>query len=266
MKCNNTENDILNTFGDIYTPLEEAKEEIWKRCENQRLKEKVAEFIVDIPPPLNKEPRAVLDRHIISLNNEFSHFSNLATRINLKPVGLEYLNDKFCALNRDKLFLAKMPFLRKVNNNGNKAFQYKIIINFDRSEKDRISKLKTMWGENLTIFHHRMLSQHSPQIELYDASSWYKSNGGKAENYYVNFLSLFICNGVLFENFVTNSEEEKFAIRVVYPALMEVKRIFGVKPLIVPLLPHDKASDKYWYCYSEKVGKEVLRCLESCKR
>jgi hypothetical protein len=77
---------------------------------------------------------------------------------------------------------------------------------------------------------------------------------------------LFICHGVLFENFVTNVEEQRFAEEVVYPAFKEVEQLFGLKPLIVPLLPPHNASDKYWFCYSEEVEKEVLRCLANCKR
>ncbi|MBI4686204.1 MAG: hypothetical protein HY756_00180 [Nitrospirae bacterium] len=129
-----------------------------------------------------------------------------------------------------------------------------------------ISKLRTTWDESLVDFHHRMLSIVAPQIELFDGSYWVKSNGGKAENYYVNLLTPFICHGILFENFVTNAEEQRFAEEVVYPAFKEVEQLFGLKPLILPLLPPHNASDKHWFCYSEKVEKEVLRCLDSWKR
>ena len=43
---------------EIYTSLEEAKEEVWKRWEDQKLKEKVVEFMGDIPPVLQQRTKS----------------------------------------------------------------------------------------------------------------------------------------------------------------------------------------------------------------
>jgi hypothetical protein len=251
---------------EIYTSLEEAKEEIWKRWENKTLREKVTEFMGDVPPAFSKSPGAVLGRHIISPNNELLYFGKQSACINLKPVCIEYLHDKFCAMNGDKLYLAKMPFLRGQDKYGEVLFQYRKITDIKKYEGEDICDVETTWGEHLIDFHHRILSNIHSDIEFFDVSSWYKSNGGSAAIYYQKFLMLFVCHGVLFENFVTNAEEQRFAEEVVYPAFKEVEQLFGLKPLIVPLLPPHNASDKYWFCYSEDVEKEVLRCLDSCKR
>jgi hypothetical protein len=251
---------------EIYTSLEEAKEEIWKRWKNQGLKEKIVEFLGDVLPVFNKEPKAVLGRHITSPNNELLYFGDQSARINLKQVCIEVLHDKFCAMNRDKLYLAKMPFLRGKDKHGEIILQYRKIADIKKYNGRGICDVETIWGENFVVFHHRILSNIYSGIEYFDGSSWYKSNGKNVEKIYLRYLSLFICHGVLFENFVTNAEEQRFAEEVVYPAFKEVEQLFGLKPLVVPLLPPHNASDKYWFCYSEEVEKEVLRCLDSCKR
>lgn len=266
MNCNKTEKHSLNTFGEIYTSIEEAKEEIWKRWGNQRLKEKIVEFLGDVPPVFNNEPGAVLGRHIVSPNNELSCFLEHSVRINLKPVCIEYLNDKFSSVNRDKVALAKMAFISSTDKRGNVIFKYSKVIDFSNCEGIQFDSCKTIWGEKLIDFHHRILSNIHPDIEYFDGSSLYSSNGGIASGKYRKILALFICYGVLFENFVTNADEQRFAEEVVYPAFKEVEQLFGLKPLVVPLLPPHNASDKYWFCYSEDVEKEVLRCLDGCKR
>ncbi|MEK6673092.1 MAG: hypothetical protein AABY42_06395 [Nitrospirota bacterium] len=91
------------------------------------------------------------------------------------------------------------------------------------------------------------------------------AHGKKAKEYYKYFLSLFICHGILFENFITNEEEERFSKSVVFPAFRQVVADFGLKPLIVPLVPHSQASDIYWRCYPAALEGEVLKCLSKAK-
>lgn len=62
-----------------------------------------------------------------------------------------------------------------------------------------------------------------------------------------------------------NKEEGRFSKSVVFPAFRQVVADFGLKPLIVQLVPHDVASDIYWRCYPADMEKEVIRCLCQCK-
>ncbi|MFZ3138658.1 MAG: hypothetical protein WA126_14845 [Thermodesulfovibrionales bacterium] len=255
---------LLKVFNamDIYTPLGEAKEEIWRRWNDTVLQKKVSEYLGEMPAVFQNEPRAVLDRTVISPNYEFSHFLDFVRHSNLKPLGWEYQEDKFCSKNPDKLGLAKMPFFHKRNKKGEAIYSYGTIIDCTFADGKQFSRIKTLWGERLIDCHHRLLTLHSPEIEIADGSRWYSSNGRCASKYYLYFLALFVCHGVLFENFITNEKEEGgFSRAVVMPAFEQVTNHFAVKPLIVQLLPSDKASDQYWRSYPEWVEKEVERCL-----
>jgi len=246
----------LDFMSEIYTPLEEAKEEIWRRWNDKGLQDKVEKYIEEVPEIFKKEPRSVLVRNITTPNMDFFHFLNVAGQVNLKPLCHEYLEDKFVTINHDKFALCKMPFQCR-DKNGKTRINYRRIINFDKAENKKFSEIKTSWGENIIDFHHRIVRLYAPEVDIFDLSSWYKCNGKKASEYYQYFLAFFICNGILFENFVTDKHEAKFACEVVYPSFKKVEKLFGLKPLIVPLIPEDRITDIYWWCYPDCIRKEI---------
>ncbi len=252
------------TEKEIYTSLEEAKDEIWRRWNDNDLRKKVDAYCGEVPAVFKNEPRSVLDRNVMSPNNELFHFLKLAEQVALKPLGWEYRDDKFCSRNADKLGLAKMAFFHKRNKKGEALFSYEAIADCTVFDGQRFSRIKTMWGEDFVGFHHRLLTEHSPVIDVADGSAWYKSNGKRASKYYSYFLALFICHGILFENFVTNGYEAEFVHKVVNPSLEKIIGIFGVKPLVVPLEPPEDAPDFYWRCYPAELEAEVSRCLSQC--
>ena len=248
---------------DIYTPLEEAKEEIWRRWNNHELKKDVARYLGTVPSVFETEPRVCLFRNVASPDNECIKFFEIAKQINLRPICGEYLDDKFVSRNRDKLGLAKMYFFHGWNKNGKAITTHRMTINHDSSNGNIFKQIETLWGENFINFHHRIFSLTPFKIELCDISSWLKRNGNSILELYPKYLALFICHGVLFEDFITNEEEEEeFFHSVVYPSFEKLINLFGLKPLIVSLLTSETpAIDKYWFCYSEEIEKEVLRCL-----
>ena len=68
----------MDAIKHIYTPLEEAKEEIWRRWNDKALRKKVEEFLGgDIPDLFKKKPCAVLARSVVSPNFELFHTSIL---------------------------------------------------------------------------------------------------------------------------------------------------------------------------------------------
>lgn len=81
--------------------------------------------------------------------------------------------------------------------------------------------------------------------------------GKDSKKFYTYYLSLFICHGILFENFSIRGDEEKLTSDVVIPAVKELERIFGVKPLIVPLLPIEDENDPYWSYYPEILKNKI---------
>lgn len=253
---------------DIYTSLEEAKEEIWRRWKNASLREKVTNYLGQIPPLINQEPRAYLDRTVISPDNEYTNFIEKAKKANLRYIGFEYLKDKFVTINPDKFGLARMAFYHGKNRSGEAIINHRCIIDCTAFDGEHFDKIITLWGEPLVDFHHRILFMNPSPIELFEASSWFMFHGGNAAEYYHKFLALFICHGILFEDYIKNEKEEnRFFVEVVIPSFKRVFKIFGVKPLIIPLLTSDRTSiDKYWYCYPTDIEKEVIRCLNGCPK
>ena len=250
-------------INDIYTSLEDAKEEIWKRWNNLPLRRQVKEFLGKIPEVLN-EPKACLWRYIMTPNAEYNHFVETASQVNLKPLGWEYLEDKFVTINKDKLGLGKISISRGKNKNGDKMFIQRKIIDIKKHDGKKFSEIKALWGESFVDFHHRILKSVFSEIELFDSSSWLMSKGQNSKDYYNCFLSLFVCHGILFENYLKDGYEKEFTDEIIYPAIEKIKKIFGIKPLIVQLLPQDGEGSKdwyrYWTSYPEFVEKEIERC------
>lgn len=244
---------------EIYTSIEDAKEEIWKRWNNKELKKKVEAYLGgNIPEPFKKEPRAVLARPITTPDIEHMHFLKMSSQLNLNPCSFEYTEDKFYTINEDKLALAKMNFYCGKDEEGKEKIDIKKIIDFRGVEGNKIKDMKTLWGENFVDFHHKILKSTSSNIELFDGSDWYKSMGKNAIEYYPYFLSIFIRNGVLFENFLLDDEVEgKFTHDVVLPAFRKAEILFGIKPLIIPAIPREKINDQYWWCYPKSI-KELV--------
>ncbi len=250
------------TANGIYTPLEIAMPEIQSRWHDQTIKNEVEKFLQETPRPFHKRPRAVLFRHIASPDHEFFYFSELAEKIALEKLGWEYLDDYFCSRNEDKMRLAKMTFSYRKDKHNNPIITYRRIINIEKSENKKLRDLKTHWGEGFVTFHHKILESHFSKIDLFDASTWLKNKGSCASEYYKYFLGLFLCHGVLFEDFVTNRVEKEFFEGVVYPAFNFLEKEFGLRPLIVHLRPKEYEDFKFWWGYKEEI-KNTLDCTDT---
>ena len=246
---------------EFYTSLSAAKKEIRRRWRNKNLKNEVKNYLGGaIPDPFKSEPRAVLSRNIITPNMELFYFLDLVKSSKLKPIGLEGINDKFCTKNLDKVSLGKLSFLKKGVKNKIKqpadGERFNLnVIDMMNSDGKNFCDIKTLWGENLVDFHHRMLQGYKLDIEVFDDFKWFSDKGRKAnpKQYYENFLALFLSHGILFENFHGKGKEENFTSNVIIENFDKIKETFGFKPLIVPLVPiEDERCLKYWNSYSIK--------------
>ncbi|KKQ52433.1 MAG: hypothetical protein US70_C0009G0028 [Parcubacteria group bacterium GW2011_GWD2_38_11] len=232
----------------MYTPLSVAKEEVWKRWNDNELRKKVEEYLGEIPEPFRAEPRVAISRNIITPNQELLYFLDLAGHTDLKPIGLEGVEDKFCTKNYDKVSLGKLSFLKNKNANKDSNESSNIaIIDMADSDGKRLCDIKTFWGENLVDFHYRLLESYGISIESFDDFKWCKHISGKSGilEYYKKFFAFFVCYGILFDNFIVKRNEKQFTDEVVTKSFKEIEVIFGVKPLIVPLLPQE--DDDHWY-------------------
>jgi len=245
---------------DIYTPLEEAKEEIKRRWEDKELKEKIDKFLgEDIPNFLLDSPKAYIARHVATPNFEFFRFLELADKMKMDYVAPEYLCDKFHPANSMKYHLGRIFIYKGKDKNGGHRIESETIIDFNKSNGKKLTEMLTIWDENFIDFHHRILRHEiqNPHFKTQNLSDWLEKMGKTPEKFYLYFLALFIRNGVLFENFLTNSEERIFTSENVIPCVKILLEKFGVQPLIVRLTPKETEEDIYWLCYNESIKKHL---------
>lgn len=247
--------DKIFSVEELYTPLSVAKEEIQRRWNDKELRKKVEDFLgEEFPEMFKDEPRAVLFRFIATPNFEFRRFFDLSQMVSLEPVYAEFLGDKFCTRNQDKLCLGRI-----VVSNG-KNEKKKNIINIQDNDNKKFSDIETLWGQKLVDFHHYIFSESFAGVQNFDVSS-FKTNGETSKDVYIKFLSLFLCNGILFENYISkdNGYEKKFTNAVVLPAINELFERFGVKPLIVPLLPIMDEDQVEWMWYPQDIEENMYK-------
>ncbi len=239
---------------DIYTTLDEAKEEIKRRWEDKELRKKVEEFIgkENLPEYFFQKPHAISIEDVATPNLYCWTFVNKALNIGLDPLHFEYLDDIFVSFNHDKASLGKMTFYHGLDDNGKMIKSVERIIKLDGSEeKKKLREIKTFSGKCLTEFHREIMLKNFPEAKIFDGSRWFQSKGGKAKEYYKYVLSMSICHGVLFDNFLDYDYESGLVRNILIPAFIEIKERFGLKPLIVAVAPTDKHLEDFWLAYPE---------------
>lgn len=246
---------------EMYTSLEEAKEEIQKRWNNKELKKKVEEFLgEDIPTFFQNEPRAAYVRDIISPNNEFFYFWDIATESGVRPIMIEYSAGKFVARNINKYHLCRMYFHHGIGKQGGGKMECSNVVNFNTMEGKKMRDVKTTWNENIIDFHHGILEKTKPEIskdDVVDFSKWFDKHKKKTKHWYLHYLALFLCHGILFENFILDNGEKEFTEKKIIPSFEALVKKFGIKPLIVPIAPMKSENDLYWWFYPGYVKKHL---------
>lgn len=252
--------ELSTELDHIYTPLEEAKEELLRRWNDHNLRYKVSSILKDdIPDPFRTAPRATLARFILSPNFELYHFLDLIRDTGLKPLCLEYLNDKFVSENIDKYYLCKLFFHGGTGKKGGDRLSALNVIDFNGSEGKRICDLHTVYDKKLIDFHREVMDYSciDSDIDRFDISDHYNRNGKVSKHYYTYFLSLFVRNGILFENFLLDKIQVNITRDVVLPAYANVCEKFGVKPLIVRLGPIGREESLYWRYYPNQIKERI---------
>lgn len=256
----------FNSF--VYTPVEEAIAELKKRREDSSLLQRTAELLGgNLPDPLRDRPRGVLFRQVATPNYELRRFVSIVDAMGLDPLFWEYHADKFVSKNEVKYYLGMLAFAKGRGKKGGLIRDYQKVIDFNASGGKKLSEIKTLWGESLASFHHSLFSntyRPMPPECFFDASNWLKENGGTALDYYKNYLLLFVAHGVLLENVMLDEKEASFTRDIFLPALIEVRKKTGLKPLIVALEPTDIETDEFWMCHPYESKEFVDKRLEAC--
>ncbi|EKD59045.1 MAG: hypothetical protein ACD_56C00004G0006 [uncultured bacterium] len=252
--------DTVLLVEDMYTPLSVAKEEIWRRWDEQDLKVKVELFLkYDIPEIFCDKPKAVIFRNIATPNLELQIAQEYAFLLGLDLVVIEYTIDKFCTRNRDKLHLVKMMFFN--DKCKSQVVAKENIISIKEQDNKCFRDIDTMWGENLVSFHHRIFKKFGYEnVEFFDASI-FKERGLGPYEIYLEILGLCVKNAVLLENFLIKADkgEAKFTEQIIIPAFAEVMNKTGYNPLIIPLLGCDGEGNICWQYYADKIRDDICK-------
>lgn len=247
----------------IYSSITEIEEELKKRRNNKILQDKVINFFGEnYINEFTHEPRGVLARSIITPNLEFDYFIDLVNNFfRIKPLLFEY-KSKFVAKNPEKYYLCKLffrGFLGKKNCINYETFR---VVDFNKNEGKNFNDIETVFGLPLVDLHHNLLESryYGLSKSIIDITEWFnKTRRSGTPQYYFSFLSLFVYNGVLFENFFIEDEEEaKFIKNCLLDSFYSVSDYFGVRPLIFPLLPLENEKIRSYYSYDENIKNALL--------
>lgn len=230
----------------FYTHLSTALHELNKRRADPHLLKKIKkEMGPAYPKWIPNEPCLFFSRNIITPNKETLYFLDLAKDAGLKVVFLEYY-DKFVAKNENKYHLANLKF---------DSYPKKKIIDF-KDEGKTMDAIQTLTGASLVDFHHDLCRKYIPNFESYtiiDMTKWFNDTRN-TKAYYFNYFSLFLMHGILFENFLIADKNEKdFLKEKFFPSIHKIKEVFGMAPLIYPLLPLEFEEEKSWLFYPKQV-------------
>jgi hypothetical protein len=253
----------------VYTPLSEALSELIKRDKDETIVEHLLQIPnFNIPEHETQKKRLVLFRNLATPNYEMHRFAACADVLsNLEPYVFEYTKDKFADINELKHMLAKMPFHKGMDKNVSPIVQHFSVIDMTRANGKKIADLETLWGQSFVEFHHDFFYERFPHMKdnHVDISDWLHDAGPNANEYYEKFMSLFLKDGILLETFLFNKNELKFNEQVILPAIINLERKLGKKPLIVALEPTLHEGEKFWNCYPPNTISHIRGKLDIIK-
>ena len=204
----------------LYTSLSEALKILEERQKDKNLIKKIEKLLDgDIPEPLvGAKKNGVQFRQIATPNADCEHFISMTIPFGLQPVFFEYFDDKFTSNNDFKHSLGQLRIHDGINKYGDFNSEKMTILDFNKYNGKKLKEVLTLKFGSLIDFHRGLfdvLGFRKDDFIFYDASKWFKNNGKKAEDYYVNFFLLFVSHGILFENFLMKGTEGDFSKKIV---------------------------------------------------
>lgn len=246
----------------IYTPLSEAIKILESRKKDHKIKDQVEKLLGNNIPKIFKKNgnNCYQFRQVATPNYEGQWFIKIARSLGLKPNFCEFHDDKFTTNNNFKLSLGQIKIHHGFKKDGEVILEKINIIDLKKNDGKKLKEVNTNWSENLIDFHKKLFKLYkfdTKGIDCSDLSAWHNEIANNPFDSYVKVFLLFITHGILFENFLTYGKESIFTKEVVLPAFEEVKKLTGLKPLIVPIPPMDKEYDDY-IVYHKPIIKKVI--------
>lgn len=246
-----------------FTPKNIAVMELKRRRKKVTLTELVRFNVHDsiIPIPKRERPYAVFFRQVATPTHETLRFLQMTKNLPLQPLILEYYGDKFVSAgNPYKRSLGKMPIYKYTGNDGRDMVEYKTVFDLNKYTGKELGAIHCTNGEKLVDFHHRLLkgvTKINMETLCYDATEWFSRHGDKANLYYEDFLSFFIRDGILFEDFEPTQSEGRFVREIMLPAFCAVELKYGLTPLVVELIPKNEGARAFWNAYPKKIQRLI---------
>lgn len=180
---------------------------------------------------------AALPRQVATTRYEDRLFYLLARRAGLDPTWLEYTGDIFFEGSPGKKSLLHLHRCSGRGRNGGWKLRKQRLAELNCWNRKPLNTITTDDGQRLVDVHHAWQDQLFNNPRRIDMTEWLK-HIGNAKQYYAAALSLYICHGVMFEDFhggESGEELRKLAQDVFEPAFDTVSTRFGCPPLIVQL-------------------------------
>lgn len=258
------EASAISSTDEIFTNQRAALAELMERRKDLKLKRAVLKNLHPAGRVFLERftrPTAVLFRQVAAPTHEILRFLTIAKHMGMQTLILEYYGDKFVSAgNLYKRSLGKMPIYHQTASDGRDIVHYRTVVDFNSYVGKPLSSVICKDGTPLIEFHHKLLTKITKldtSKNCADATEWFRDSGGSAHAYYEQFLTLFVRDAILFEFVLPTNSEEEFARTVINPAFEGIEKTYGLRPLIVELVPKSKATRIYWDSYPKEVEQYI---------
>lgn len=234
----------------MYTDPARIQQELQERRDKRSgLMQAVLEYLGGSLPlgwPL-KSPIAVLARYIASARIEDMAFGRAATSIGLRPFWPTYHAEKYITGNGEKVSCLRP----RIQRGGLSLTSQWLVANSSQHIGQPLGGI-VVNGATLPQVHREVRRAVLPAEwanNVFDLSDWHHMQARRfgapegssrlAPYYYMADIALYVCFGVLFEDFEDGPNGgpglRRFVAEVLQPAIARVKSEFGYGPLIVRL-------------------------------
>lgn len=235
----------------LFTPLEQAVQEVTERRSNQELVDKIDAYLNDDVPSYFKRDTPVfyLQRFIATPNQELLHAAEITKPYPLPLIVGQDFKSKFNTSNELKLPLGKLPVVKGLSHNKDEIIEYFTMIDFNEYNGKPLNEIKTRFNTSLIDFHHSLLSEISlPKVTFVNETDWIDRNHrDDIYKQYKKVWALLCVYGIMLESYVPS--DYAFFNKVIYPSFKEVEAELGVTPLVVEHISPDREHERNWNSY-----------------